>query len=44
MPLPVVDASAPLYEKFASGVENGQAKIDQVLSLAGGSWTDRGGP
>ena len=32
-----VDASAPLYEKFASEVENGQAMIDQVLSLAGGS-------
>ncbi len=32
-----VEASAPLYEKFASEVENGQAMIDQVLSLADGS-------
>ncbi|MSU90254.1 DctP family TRAP transporter solute-binding subunit [Rhodobacteraceae bacterium 2CG4] len=32
-----VAASAPLYEKFASEVENGQAMIDQVLSLADGS-------
>jgi tripartite ATP-independent transporter DctP family solute receptor len=32
-----VDASAPLYEKFASEVEDGQAMIDQVLSLAEGS-------
>lgn len=32
-----VDASAPLYEKFASEVEGGQAMIDSVLSLAGGS-------
>lgn len=32
-----VDASAPLYEKFASEVEGGQAMIDQVLSLAEGS-------
>lgn len=32
-----VDASKPLYEKFATEVENGQAMIDQVLSLADGS-------
>jgi tripartite ATP-independent transporter DctP family solute receptor len=32
-----VAASAPLYEKFASEVEGGQAMIDSVLSLAGGS-------
>ncbi|MFN4170602.1 MAG: TRAP transporter substrate-binding protein [Pseudorhodobacter sp.] len=32
-----VAASQPLYEKFASEVENGQAMIDQVLSLADGS-------
>ena len=32
-----VDASKPIYEKFASEVENGQAMIDQVLSLAEGS-------
>lgn len=32
-----VDASAPLYEKFASEVEGGQGMIDSVLSLAGGS-------
>lgn len=32
-----VEASAPLYEKFASEVENGQAMIEQVLSLADGS-------
>ena len=32
-----VAASKPLYEKFASEVENGQAMIDQVLSLADGS-------
>lgn len=31
-----VKASAPLYEKFASEVDNGQAMIDQVLSLAEG--------
>ncbi len=29
-----VEASAPLYAKFADEVENGQAMIDQVLSLA----------
>lgn len=29
-----VDASAPLYAKFAEEVENGQAMIDQVNSLA----------
>lgn len=32
-----VDASAPLYTKFAEEVEGGQAMIDQVLSLAEGS-------
>ncbi|SEC14268.1 tripartite ATP-independent transporter solute receptor, DctP family [Nitratireductor aquibiodomus] len=32
-----VEASKPLYEKFATEVENGQAMIDQVLSLADGS-------
>lgn len=32
-----VAASAPLYSKFASEVEGGQAMIDSVLSLAGGS-------
>ncbi|WP_227267980.1 TRAP transporter substrate-binding protein [Roseobacter weihaiensis] len=32
-----VAASAPLYEKFAAEVENGQAMIDQVMSLADGS-------
>lgn len=32
-----VEASAPIYEKFAGEVENGQAMIDQALSLAGGS-------
>ncbi|MDW4499984.1 TRAP transporter substrate-binding protein [Sulfitobacter sp. D35] len=31
-----VDASAPLYEKFASEVEGGQDMIDSVMSLAGG--------
>ncbi|MFY0635242.1 MAG: TRAP transporter substrate-binding protein [Vannielia sp.] len=31
-----VEASAPLYEKFAAEVEGGQAMIDQVLSLADG--------
>jgi TRAP-type transport system periplasmic protein len=29
-----VDASAPLYEKFAAEVEGGQEMIDQVLSMA----------
>jgi tripartite ATP-independent transporter DctP family solute receptor len=32
-----VEASKPLYEKFAEEVENGQAMIDQALSLADGS-------
>ncbi len=32
-----VEASKPLYDKFASEVENGQEMIDQVLSLAEGS-------
>ena len=32
-----VEASAPLYEKFAAEVEGGQAMIDQALSLAEGS-------
>ena len=32
-----VDASAPLYEKFATEVEGGKAMIEQVLSLADGS-------
>lgn len=32
-----VDASTPLYEKFATEIEGGQAMIDSVLSLAGGS-------
>ncbi len=32
-----VEASKPLYEKFAAEVENGQAMIDQALSLAEGS-------
>ena len=32
-----VAASAPIYEKFATEVEGGQAMIDQALSLAGGS-------
>lgn len=32
-----VAASAPLYEKFATEVEGGQAMIDSVLGLAGGS-------
>ena len=31
-----VDASKPLYEKFGAEVENGQALIDQALSLADG--------
>jgi tripartite ATP-independent transporter DctP family solute receptor len=31
-----VEASAPLYEKFASEVDGGQEMIDSVLSLAGG--------
>ena len=29
-----VEASEPLYEKFSTEVENGQALIDQVMSLA----------
>ncbi len=29
-----VDASKPLYEKFSAEVENGQALIDQAMSLA----------
>ena len=32
-----VDASKPLYEKFAKEVDGGQAMIDKVLSLADGS-------
>jgi tripartite ATP-independent transporter DctP family solute receptor len=32
-----VEASAPLYEKFAAEVEGGQAMIDQAMSLADGS-------
>ena len=32
-----VEASAPIYEKFAAEVEGGQEMIDQVQSLAGGS-------
>lgn len=32
-----VEASKPVYEKFASEVENGQEMIDQVMSLASGS-------
>ncbi len=32
-----VEASKPLYEKFAAEVEGGQAMIDQVQSLANGS-------
>jgi tripartite ATP-independent transporter DctP family solute receptor len=32
-----VEASTPLYEKFAAEVEGGQAMIDQALSLATGS-------
>jgi len=32
-----VDASVPLYTKFADEIEGGQAMIDQVMSLAGGS-------
>ncbi|CAN0656878.1 TRAP-type transport system periplasmic protein (plasmid) [Nitratireductor aquimarinus] len=32
-----VAASKPLYDKFAAEVENGQAMIDQALSLADGS-------
>ena len=32
-----VDASAPLYEKFAAEVEGGQEMIDNVMSMAGGS-------
>jgi tripartite ATP-independent transporter DctP family solute receptor len=32
-----VEASKPIYEKFANEVENGQAMIDQVMSLAAGS-------
>ena len=32
-----VEASAPIYEKFASEIEGGQEMIDQVQSLAGGS-------
>ena len=32
-----VDASAPLYEKFASEVDGGQTMIDSVMSLADGS-------
>ncbi len=32
-----VDASTPLYVKFAAEIEGGQAMIDSVLSLAGGS-------
>lgn len=31
-----VEASAPLYEKFAEEVKDGQAMIDQVMSLADG--------
>ena len=31
-----VEASKPLYEKFATEVEGGQEMIDQVLSLADG--------
>ncbi|TNF19019.1 MAG: TRAP transporter substrate-binding protein [Rhodobacteraceae bacterium] len=31
-----VEASAPLYEKFASEVDGGQEMIDNVLSMAGG--------
>ncbi|MFO6466086.1 TRAP transporter substrate-binding protein [Jannaschia sp. KMU-145] len=32
-----VDASGPIYEKFATEVENGQAMIDEAMSLANGS-------
>jgi len=32
-----VDASKPIYEKFATEVENGQAMIDEALALADGS-------
>ena len=32
-----VDASAPIYEKFATEVEGGQAMIDEVQALASGS-------
>lgn len=32
-----VEASKPVYEKFANEVENGQEMIDQVMSLASGS-------
>lgn len=32
-----VDASAPLYKKFADEVQGGQAMIDQALSLADGT-------
>lgn len=32
-----VEASKPVYEKFAAEVENGQEMIDQVMSLASGS-------
>ena len=32
-----VDASKPIYEKFAAEVEGGQEMIDQALSLANGS-------
>ncbi|MGB3554836.1 MAG: TRAP transporter substrate-binding protein [Jannaschia sp.] len=32
-----VEASKPIYEKFAAEVENGQAMIDEAMALAGGS-------
>ena len=32
-----VEASAPIYDKFAEEVEGGQEMIDEVQSLAGGS-------
>jgi tripartite ATP-independent transporter DctP family solute receptor len=32
-----VDASKPIYEKFSTEVENGQAMIDEALALADGS-------
>lgn len=32
-----VEASQPVYERFAAEVENGQDMIDQIMSLADGT-------
>jgi len=32
-----VEAAKPVYEKFSTEVDNGQAMIDQVMELASGS-------